>query len=68
MTDAINIFLYFWNKTITFFFNNLVIVKFNNVDVSVGWVIVTIIVMIAIINLIIALPKGNSTGRSESNG
>lgn len=56
MLNAIELFFTFWIASFNFLFNDMAILP----GITIGNIMVSIIVIIAVIGLIIAMPKGSS--------
>lgn len=56
MLNAIELFFTFWIESFNFLFNDMAILP----GITIGNIMVSIIVIIAVIGLIIAMPKGSS--------
>lgn len=54
MADALTYFYYFFNKMLTFVFSTMAIQS----GVTVGWIIVSVIVMGMLVRTILNIPKG----------
>lgn len=61
MTDAINIIRYIFNKFISMLFDNFTIIT----NVSIGWIMVSIVIISIMINNILSVARSSQTHHIE---